>query len=250
MNHQNSKDRTINHEEIHNFDSISSQWWDEEGPFKPLHQLNPTRIQFIREAILSHFSIPMERATPLDGVSILDLGCGGGLVCEPLARLGGHVTGVDAGEKTIAAARHHAEEVGLAIQYRCASSSDLVEEGRLFDVVLALEIVEHVADVPLFIHECTKLVRPGGCLILSTINRTWKSYMMAILGAEYVLRWVPRGTHQWEKFLTPAELADHVRREGLVIKSIQGMEFNPFAWSWSLGKDVEVNYLMYAAEAH
>jgi 2-polyprenyl-6-hydroxyphenyl methylase / 3-demethylubiquinone-9 3-methyltransferase len=248
MNQQNTSDRTINYEEIHNFDRMAAEWWDESGPFKPLHQLNPTRIQYIRDVILSHFSLPHHGRMPFTDLSVLDLGCGGGLVCEPLARLGGNVTGVDAGAKTVEVARRHAAQMGLSIDYRVASSSDLVDEGCLFDVVLALEIVEHVADVSLFIQECARLVRPGGCLILSTINRTWKSYAMAILGAEYVLRWVPRGTHQWDKFLTPAELAEHVRHQGLDLKSIQGMEFNPLQWSWSLGSDLDVNYLMYAAK--
>ncbi len=248
MNQQHTSDRTINYQEIHNFDRLAAEWWDETGPFKPLHQLNPTRIQFIRDVILSHFAIPSHRSSLLDGVSILDLGCGGGLVCEPLARLGAKVIGVDAGEQTIAVASHHAKQMNLSIDYRVASSSDLVAEGQIFDVVLALEIVEHVADVGLFVQECARLVRPGGCLILSTLNRTWKSYVMAILGAEYILRWVPRGTHQWEKFITPAELADYVRQTGLIIQSIQGMEFNPFQWSWSLGQDLDVNYLMYAAK--
>jgi 2-polyprenyl-6-hydroxyphenyl methylase/3-demethylubiquinone-9 3-methyltransferase len=249
MNQKHTSNRTINFDEIENFDRLSSEWWDENGPFKPLHQLNPTRIHFIRDVILAHFARSMAHDTPFEGLSVLDIGCGGGLVCEPLSRLGATVLGIDMGEKTIDVARHHAEQMGLSIQYRVASTSDLVLEKRKFDVVTALEVVEHVGDVPLFIQECAQLVRPGGSLIMSTLNRTYKSYLMAILGAEYILRWVPPGTHQWEKFLTPAELANYLRHEGIIIKELRGLEFNPITWSWSLGSDLAVNYLVYGAKA-
>jgi 2-polyprenyl-6-hydroxyphenyl methylase / 3-demethylubiquinone-9 3-methyltransferase len=248
MNTKSRNSRTIDQDEVKNFDRMASQWWDELGPFKPLHQLNPARIQFIREVILTHYQreSAQEITEPFSGLTILDIGCGGGLVTEPMARLGATVTGIDASSVAIQVATQHAQAMGLTIEYRCVETSQIVEESQGFDVVIALEIVEHVADVKLFLEDCMKLVKPGGCLIMSTLNRTWKSYLMAIIGAEYVLRWLPKGTHTWQKFITPAELTHQLRGVGLSVKLLKGLEFNPCRWSWSLGQNLDINYLVYA----
>lgn len=241
---------TLNDAEVEQFSKISHDWWDENGPFKPLHDLNPTRLQYIVDTLIAHFGISSENKRSLHGVRLLDLGCGGGLISEPMCRLGADVVGVDASESTIKVARKHASQMGLEIDYRQTSVEALVAaEEAPFDVILAMEIVEHVADVQVFIDYCTRLLKPGGVLILSTINRTWKAYAVAILGAEYIMRWLPRGTHDWNKFLTPGELASFVRLSGSLVQDVTGMSFCPFSWSWSLGKDLDVNYLMCAVKA-
>lgn len=237
---------SVDASEIHQFSKISSQWWDESGPFKPLHQLNPVRIQYIRDCLIAHFQRDATADKPLEGLSILDIGCGGGLMAEPLTRLGAEVTGIDASAETIDVAAAHAALMGLAITYQCASAEDLAAHNKTFDAVLALEIVEHVADVPGFLSTCAKLVAPQGCLILSTLNRTWKSYAFAIVGAEYILRWLPQGTHDWNRFLSPAELASHLRPLGFSFANLQGMSYNPLSGQWRLSKDLDVNYLGYA----
>lgn len=241
---------TLNEAEVEQFSKISHDWWDENGPFKPLHDLNPTRLQYIVDTLTAHLGISPGADKPLTAIRLLDIGCGGGLISEPMCRLGAEVVGVDASESTIAVAKKHALQMGLMIDYRQTSIESMVAaEEAPFDVILALEIVEHVADVQAFIDYCTKLLKPGGILILSTINRTWKAYAVAIIGAEYVMRWLPRGTHDWNKFLTPAELASSVRLSGCHVRDVTGMSFCPFSWSWSLGKDLDVNYLMYAVKA-
>lgn len=245
MSQNHSSSTTVDSEEIDRFSKVSAGWWDEEGPFKPLHDLNPTRILFIRDALIQHFG--MSSKLPLEGLRILDVGCGGGLVAEPLARLGGIVTGIDASQEAITVAEAHAVSMNLPITYRCLSAEQLVAEGATFDVVLALEIVEHVADVPIFLEMCTKLVNPKGALILSTLNRTCWSYLGAIIGAEYILRWVPQGTHDWNKFLTPAELANTLRPLGFHFDSLKGLTYAPLGRSWSLSKDLSINYLGYAS---
>lgn len=240
---------TLNEVEVEQFSKISHDWWDENGPFKPLHDLNPTRLQYIVEILTAHLNISPGTEKPFKGIRLLDIGCGGGLVSEPMCRLGANVVGVDASESTIDVAKEHALQMGLTIDYRQTSIEAMVaDEEPLFDVILALEVVEHVADVQAFINYCAKLLKPGGALILSTINRTWKAYAIAILGAEYIMRWLPRGTHDWNKFLTPAELAACTRSSGCLVHNVTGMSFSPISWSWSLGKDLDVNYLMYAVK--
>lgn len=239
---------SLDQEEVDRFTKISAQWWDEEGAFKPLHRLNPTRIRYIRDQILNHFGKQDAGTTEqfLAGRTIMDVGCGGGLVCEPLCRLGATVFGIDASAETIEVAKSHSALQGLEIQYDCRTAEDVAHSGQQFDVVLALEIVEHVADVGSFLKACAATVKPGGLLILSTLNRTVKSYLVAIVGAEYVLRWVPMGTHQWSKFLTPAELGNYVRESDLSLIDVCGMTFNPLTNDWSLSKDLDVNYFMTA----
>ena len=240
---------TVNPEEINNFTSQAHQWWDEKGPFKPLHKINPVRLSFVRSEIINHFSLEnTEDAQPLKGLKILDVGCGGGLLCEPLARLGAQVTGLDAGQENIDIATQHAKESGLEITYVCQTSEDLAATGAQFDIVTALEIVEHVADVDLFMKSCSDLVRPGGQLFMSTLNRTLKSYALGIVAAEYILRWVPKGTHQWRKFLEPAELAEHLEKQGLHLKNLQGLTLDPFSNTWNLSQDLDVNYLLSAVK--
>lgn len=240
----NKNIHTQDAEEIARFSAISAEWWDENGPFKPLHQLNPTRLAFIKHAITSHLQDP---PSSLTGLRILDIGCGGGLVAEPLCRLGATVVGVDASDRTIEVARAHAQLMGLDIDYRALAIEDLDADEK-FDVITALEIVEHVADVQGFIDVACRLLKPNGLLILSTLNRTWKAYAVAILGAEYVMRWLPVGTHQWQKFITPAELARHVRQADMLPGMTRGLTFSPLSWSWSLTEDLDVNYLMTAVK--
>jgi 2-polyprenyl-6-hydroxyphenyl methylase/3-demethylubiquinone-9 3-methyltransferase len=235
-----AKMNTVDAAEIERFSRLSDSWWDPAGPMAPLHKINPLRVEYIKTKIL-------ECTDTLNGVAVLDIGCGAGLVCEPLARLGATVTGVDASPKNIQAARVHAASSGLDIDYRCTTAEDMNET---FDVVLALEIIEHVADIPAFVAATTKLVKPGGLLIFSTINRTAKAFALAIVGAEYVLRWVPRGTHEWNKFVKPSELAAHLRANNIAVKEMTGMVMNPLTWKWELNpRDVDVNYLLVATKS-
>lgn len=241
---------TLNEQEIHQFSKISQTWWDEDGPFKPLHEMNPTRLLYLTHALTSHFQRPFGQEKPLTGLRLLDVGCGGGLVSEPLCRLGATMVGIDGSAPTIEVARQHAADMGLEIDYRKSSVEEMVANLEpSFDAIVALEVVEHVDDVSLFVDYCMQLLKPGGLLILSTINRTYKAYMIAIVGAEYIMRWLPRGTHDWNKFLSPAELAQAVRENGGLIKDTKGMSFCPFQWQWSLSEDVSVNYLMSAVKA-
>jgi 2-polyprenyl-6-hydroxyphenyl methylase/3-demethylubiquinone-9 3-methyltransferase len=237
---------SIDISEIQRFSKIASQWWDEDGPFKPLHELNPTRIKFIRDCLGAQFGRNTSHPKPFEGLSILDIGCGGGLVAEPLTRLGATVTGVDASQEAIEVARAHATMMNLPITYLCSSAEELAAQGHTYDVVLALEIVEHVADVPGFLATCTKLVGPKGGLILSTLNQTWKAYAFAIIGAEYIMRLLPKGTHDWNKFLSPAELAAHLRPLDFSFQNLSGMTYCPISGRWSLSRDLDVNYLGYA----
>ena len=235
---------TLDTEEIARFSKISATWWDENGPFKPLHHMNPTRLEYVTQQIIQCYSKNTDISLNFQGLSIIDIGCGGGLMSEPLTRLGANVTGIDGSDKTIDVASAHAQLMGLDIDYRCTTAEDLAATGVQYDVVLALEIVEHVADVPGFIKTCQSLAKPGGLVIFSTLNRTLKSYAIAIVGAEYVMRWLPVGTHEWKKFLTPGELGRHMRDAELTLKDISGMSFNPIAWSWSLSQDLAVNYFI------
>lgn len=237
---------TVDAREIAQFAAIADAWWDEEGAFRPLHRLNPVRLRYIRDRLCAHFGLNAGSPNPLAGLRLIDVGCGGGLLCEPLRRLGATVTGIDAAEEGIAVARAHAEAAGLAIDYRAATAESLVAAGESYDAVISMEVLEHVADVDAFIAACRDLTRPGGALALSTLNRTPKSYLMAIVGAEYVLRWLPRGTHDWKKFIRPSELAAALRRQGLEMTDLTGIEYSPMADRFSLGGDLGVNYLAFA----
>lgn len=234
--------------EVARFAASAAAWWDPRGEFRPLHQLNPVRLVFIRDRLAGHFNRDPRAMKPLAGLRVLDIGCGGGLVSEPMARLGASVTGIDAAGEALAVARAHAANAGLDIDYREATAEDLAAAGESFDAVLALEIVEHVADTSLFLAASARLVRPGGGFVAATINRTPKAFVFGILGAEYLLRWLPRGTHQWRKFLRPSELAAGLRPLGLAVKEVRGLSYNPVAARWSLSRDLDVNYLLFAAK--
>lgn len=230
--------------EVLKFGRMAATWWDPDGPMKPLHRINPVRLAYLRERIVDRFDRDGSLLRPLEGLDLLDIGCGAGLVCEPMARLGATVTGIDPSPDIIAAANLHAEEAGLAVDYRATTVEALCAAGARFDVVLALEVVEHVAEVQAFIRAATGCLRPGGVMILSTINRTLRAYGLAILGAEYVLRWLPVGTHDWERFVRPDELARMTEAAGLVEIDRTGMVFNPLANRWSLSRDTAVNYFL------
>lgn len=240
---------TLDPAEIDRFARLASEWWDANGKFRTLHQIGPARLTFLRDQLVGHFGAGKGAGLrPLEKLSILDVGCGGGLVCEPLARLGATVTGLDPAPENIEAARRHAAGQDLAIDYRVGRIEDLVAEGRSFDAVACLEVVEHVPDVGAFLKTCAALVRPGGLMLLSTINRTTKAYLLAIVGAEYVLRWLPVGTHQWERFVTPEELGRHLRGAGLGAPVLQGLIYSPFSDIWALSGDTDVNYFAAAAK--
>lgn len=234
--------------EVARFRAIAEEWWDANGKFRPLHQIGPVRLTFIRDELIRHFNLK-PGLKPLQGLRVLDIGCGGGLISEPLARLGAAVTGIDPGAENVAIARSHAQPQGLAIDYRATTAEELVAAGEIFDAVVCLEVVEHVPDVAAFVNTCAALVRPGGAMVLSTINRTLKSYALAIVGAEYVLNWLPRGTHQWDRFVTPDELARHLAAAGLQKPRFSGMSYNPLRDAWSLTADTGVNYLAASAKS-
>lgn len=239
-------DTTINDAEVAKFTAMAEEWWDPTGKFKPLHKFNPVRLGYIREHVLAHFGRDGTAMRPFEGLSILDVGCGGGLLCEPIARLGAKVTGIDASERNIAIAELHAEQSGLDIDYRATTSEALAESRATFDVVLNMEVVEHVDNVPLYLKSCADLVSPGGLLFTATINRTARAYALAILGAEYVLRWLPRGTHDWKKFLTPEEIKALTGRFGLRNVDEAGVVFHPLADEWRKSTDMGVNYMLLA----
>jgi 2-polyprenyl-6-hydroxyphenyl methylase / 3-demethylubiquinone-9 3-methyltransferase len=232
--------------EVERFSALAETWWDPKGSMAPLHRLNPARLGFLRQTLAAHFGRDARSLSPFDGLRILDVGCGGGLISEPLARLGAVVTGIDAAEANIAVARAHARGADLEIDYRQASAEELSAAGERFDAVLALEVVEHVADLDAFLAAAAALVRPGGAFIASTLNRTPRSLLFAIVGAEYVLGWLPRGTHRWDRFLKPSELAAALRRRGLQARDIRGLVYDLLAREWRLGRDLGVNYLIFA----
>jgi len=241
---------SIDPAEVAKFEAMAAEWWDPQGKFKPLHMLNPTRLEYVTGQIAAQFGRDRDAASPFEGLSILDIGCGGGLMAEPLARLGASVTGADAAEGNIRVASLHAAQQELPIDYRATTSEALAAEGHSYDVVMALEIVEHVAEPSEFIATCRDLVRPGGMLIQSTLNRTARSFGAAIIGAEWVMRWLPKGTHDWRRFITPEELAAMTEATGLDVVDRCGMVFNPLGWSWSLShRDLSVNYAMTALRA-
>ena len=235
---------TVDAAEVAKFEAMATEWWDEEGKFKPLHMLNPCRLDYITRQIAAEFGRDLSGDRPFAGLRILDIGCGGGLLCEPMARLGAGVVGADAAARNIPVARIHAERSGLEIDYRHSTAEALAEAGERFDVVLNMEVVEHVTDPLAYLTACRQLLRPGGLHICSTINRTPRSYAMAIVGAERVMRWLPRGTHDWRKFLTPDELCDLLGRAGLDPVDRKGFQFNPVTWNWRLSdRDLGVNYV-------
>ncbi|WP_300298879.1 bifunctional 2-polyprenyl-6-hydroxyphenol methylase/3-demethylubiquinol 3-O-methyltransferase UbiG [Ferrovibrio sp.] len=234
--------------EIERFSAMAAEWWDPQGKFRPLHKFNPVRLGFIRDRIAGHFGRDVTVEAPLSGLRLLDIGCGGGLVAEPMARLGASVVGADAAERNIGVARAHAAESGLEIDYRCTSAEALAAAGERFDVVLTLEVVEHVADLEGFLSCCGQMVKPGGLLIAATLNRTLKAYALAIVGAEYILGWLPRGTHDWKKFVQPHELAAGLRHAGLTMQDVTGVSYDPLADRWSISRDTDVNYMMVAVK--
>ena len=233
---------TVDAHEIQAFSKDASHWWDAEGPFKPLHALNPTRMSFLRERICDHYDLDQKTLKPFKDMNILDIGCGGGLVCEPLARLGATVTGADADQVAIEAAKDHAQQSGLDITYLNKPAEDIDET---FNVVLALEIIEHVSDPSAFVENCARLCKPGGLVIFSTLNRTAKSYALGIVAAEYILRWVPQGTHSWKKFIKPSELSRLCRTHDLSPQNISGLIYNPLKKDFFISKsDLDVNYFL------
>ncbi len=243
MSHATAPINSVDPKEIEHFKTLSQTWWDENGPYKALHQLNPLRLAFIRDYIIQHLK-PEENANkPLQGITVIDIGCGGGLLSEPMARMGAKVKGIDATAENIPLARHHMEESGLDIDYQFSTAED--QQGT-YDVVLAMEIVEHVADVNSFIASCTKLVKPGGLIFLSTINRTWKSYLLGIVAAEHILKWVPKGTHQWDKFVTPQELNSALNENGMEVFAHTGVLFDPLQGQWVKSSRDGVNYMLAA----
>lgn len=234
---------TIDRSEIEKFAAMAEAWWDPAGKFRPLHRLNPVRISFIRDRAAAHFGRNPEDPAPFSGLSLLDIGCGGGLLSEPMARLGAAVTGVDATPRNIEIARLHAEQSGVKAIYLHCAAEDLVSQGQRYDVVLAMEIIEHVANVDAFLEACSRLLKPGGIMFMATMSRTIKSYAMAIIGAEYVMRWLPKGTHDWNRFIRPSEMARGLRPHGLGIAELTGVSYNPFKDSFHLSRDLDVNYM-------
>ena len=239
-------DTTINPDEIAKFAAMADEWWDPAGKFRPLHKFNPVRLTYIRDWALRHFGRDEGQVRPLEGLSVLDIGCGGGLLCEPLTRLGARVTGIDAGDKNIAVARLHAERMELAIDYRTTTSEALAADGARFDIVLNMEVVEHVSNVPLYMKSCADLVAPGGLLVSATLNRTARALAFAKFAAEYVLRWLPPGTHDWSKFITPDELKAMIRRNGLKTIDETGVVYHPLADEWRASRDMGINYMVLA----
>jgi 2-polyprenyl-6-hydroxyphenyl methylase / 3-demethylubiquinone-9 3-methyltransferase len=235
---------TVDPAEVAKFEAMAAEWWDPNGKFKPLHMLNPCRLDYITSQIAAEFDRDLTQAMPFAGLRLLDIGCGGGLLAEPMARLGATVVGADAAPRNIPVAQVHAQQTGLDIDYRHTTAEHMAASGERFDVVLNMEVVEHVADPQAYMTACQQLLKPGGLMICSTLNRNPKSFMMAIVGAEWVMRWLPKGTHDWAKFITPDELYALIRQAGLDPVDRKGMVFNPVSWSWSLSaRDLSCNYV-------
>ncbi|WP_121629580.1 bifunctional 2-polyprenyl-6-hydroxyphenol methylase/3-demethylubiquinol 3-O-methyltransferase UbiG [Tropicibacter alexandrii] len=235
---------TVDASEIAKFEAMAAEWWDPTGKFKPLHMMNPVRLDYITTQIAGEFDRQLGTDQPFKGLRILDIGCGGGLLCEPMARLGAEIVGVDAAARNIPVAETHAAQSGLQIDYRHTTAEAMAADGEQFDVVLNMEVVEHVADPLAYLNACRQLLKPGGLHLCSTINRNPKSFAMAIVGAEYVMRWLPKGTHEWSKFITPDELYDLMRKAGLDPVDRKGYVFNPITWKWSISdRDLSVNYV-------
>ena len=240
---------SIDPEDVARFSALADRWWDATGPFAPLHRFNPVRLGFIRDRAAAHFGRDIRSSRPFDGLRLLDIGCGGGLLSEPMTRLGFEVTGVDASQQNIQAASAHAEAQGLRIDYRASTAEALLEQAHRFDVVLNMEVIEHVADPRGFLINTARLMKPGGVMIVATLNRTLKSLALAKVGAEYVLRWVPAGTHDWSKFLTPDEIRQFAEGEPLHIEGPFGVEYEPLKGVWREGRDASVNYMMVVTPA-
>jgi 2-polyprenyl-6-hydroxyphenyl methylase/3-demethylubiquinone-9 3-methyltransferase len=237
---------TIDTGEVERFSALAAEWWNPNGKFRPLHKFNPVRLAYIRDQVAARFGRDPHAARPFEGLRILDIGCGGGLLCEPMARLGAEVVGADASQTNIEVARLHAADVGVAIDYRATTAEALAAAGETFDVVLNMEVVEHVADVGLFVGSCAEMVRPGGVMFIATINRTLKALGLAILGAEYVLRWLPRGTHQYGKLVRPEELERALVAAGMAVVDRTGVSYSPLADRWQQSADLDVNYMVLA----
>ena len=237
---------TVDPAEVERFSALAAEWWNPRGKMAPLHKFNPVRIGYVRDQAALRFGRDAKRLDSMKGLRMLDIGCGGGLLSEPLARLGASMVGVDPSDTNIAAAAEHAAQSGLAIDYRCTTAEDLAEAGEAFDIVLAMEVVEHVADVPLFVASCAAMVKPDGLMIAATLNRTLKSFALAIVGAEYILRWLPVGSHRWDKFVTPNELEIAMEQGGLLVTGSQGVIYNILADRWQLSSDTDVNYMLVA----
>ena len=232
---------SVNKKEIEKFSNIATEWWNPNGKFKPLHKFNPIRIKYIKENIIRNFKLE-NKTKPLEKISILDIGCGGGLLSEPMKRLGANVTGIDASLNNIKIAKTHAKQSGLNINYLC-SSPEKLKVNKKFDVILNMEIVEHVEDIEFFLESCSKLLKKNGLMFVATINKTLKSYVFAIVGAEYILRWLPIGTHEWEKFVKPEELKNILKKNNLSLSKLDGMHFNMVKNEWNISDDVSVNYI-------
>ena len=232
---------SVNKKEIDKFSKMANEWWDPEGKFKPLHKFNPTRIKYIKENIINNFKLK-KKLRPLSGINILDIGCGGGLLSEPMSRMGANVTGIDASDKNIKIAKLHSKKNKLKINYLC-SSPEKLKITKKFDVILNMEIVEHVEDIDFFLKSCSKLLKKNGLMFVATINKTLKSYVFAIVGAEYVLRWLPIGTHEWEKFVKPEDLKKILMKYDLSLNKLEGMNFNIIKDEWSISRDLSVNYI-------
>lgn len=237
---------TIDTAEVERFSRLAAEWWNPAGKFRPLHKFNPVRLAYIRDQVAARFGRDPHSARPFEGLRFLDIGCGGGLLCEPMARLGATVVGADASETNIEVAKLHAASSGVDIDYRATTAEALAEAGEQFDVILNMEVVEHVADVDLFISACGQMVKPGGIMFVATINRTPKALALAIVGAEYVLRWLPRGTHEYSKLVRPQELETALSQAGLTIIDRSGVTYNPLSDRWSRSKDMDVNYMVLA----
>ncbi|HYC18496.1 MAG TPA: bifunctional 2-polyprenyl-6-hydroxyphenol methylase/3-demethylubiquinol 3-O-methyltransferase UbiG [Pseudolabrys sp.] len=237
---------SVDQAEIERFSRYAADWWDPRGPMAALHKFNPVRLGYIRDQTTAYFGRDPKKLDCLKSLRMLDIGCGGGILSEPLARLGAEMVGADPSDENISAAKSHADKSGITADYRATTAEELAAARERFDVVLAMEVVEHVADVRAFVASCASMVKPGGLLIAATLNRTLKSFAFAIVGAEYVLRWLPRGTHQWDKFVTPVELEDAVERAGLQVTGERGVIYNPLADRWQLSSDMDVNYMLVA----
>ena len=232
---------SVNKKEIDKFSKMADEWWDPEGKFKPLHKFNPTRIKYIKENIINNFKLK-NKFRPLSGINILDIGCGGGLLSEPMSKMGANVTGIDASDKNIKIAKLHSKKNKLKINYLC-SSPEKLKITKKFDVILNMEIVEHVEDIDFFLKSCSKLLKKNGLMFVATINKTLKSYIFAIVGAEYILRWLPIGTHEWEKFVKPEDLKKILMKYDLSLNKLEGMNFNIIKDEWSISRDLSVNYI-------
>lgn len=238
---------TIDQSEVDRFSAMAAEWWDPTGKFKPLHKINPVRLAYIRDKVSAHYGRDPKAHRPLEGLRVLDIGCGGGLLSEPVARMGASVLGADASEKNIKIAMTHSAQSGVEVDYRAVTAEALAAAGETFDVVLNMEVIEHVADVEFFLSTCASMVRPGGLMLVSTINRTMKAAALAIVGAEYVLRWLPRGTHQYEKLVRPEEIEGPLAQSGMGVVEMKGVFFNPLQNQWNLSSDIDVNYMVLAS---